>query len=207
MFKLSSHDPFGYLKHKLWPKQRSRVKLTIWFLTTKSRKSPECTYVQVACHISLEICQRGLQLCFKSHLNQRFEQKVMGLQNCENLNFKNFETPKLGVSGQNDFWVLALWLSTENTIRGRWWLPPSLSHDESCESMFARGLSVHEKCFNYTLTNLLFGLCKFMWIIDLLITHHNPHPRAPTRPSTLEVLWVRKCTPTPCPFIVFTLDL
>ncbi len=52
------------------------------------------------------------------------------------------------------------WPSTKNSIRRRWWLPPSLSHGESCESMFARGSSVHQKCSNYALTNLLFGLCK-----------------------------------------------
>jgi hypothetical protein len=29
MFKMSSHDPFEYLKHKLWPKERMRVKLAM----------------------------------------------------------------------------------------------------------------------------------------------------------------------------------
>jgi hypothetical protein len=40
MFKMGSHDPFKYLKHKLWPKEGSGVKLLIWLLTTKSRESP-----------------------------------------------------------------------------------------------------------------------------------------------------------------------
>jgi hypothetical protein len=34
------HDPFGHLKHKLWPKEGPRVKLPIWLLTIKSRESP-----------------------------------------------------------------------------------------------------------------------------------------------------------------------
>jgi hypothetical protein len=34
--KVGSHDPFGQLKHKLWPKEGSGVKFTIWFPTTKS---------------------------------------------------------------------------------------------------------------------------------------------------------------------------
>jgi len=29
MFKMGSHDPFGYSKHKLWPKERSGIKLPI----------------------------------------------------------------------------------------------------------------------------------------------------------------------------------
>jgi hypothetical protein len=48
------HDPFGWLKHKLWLKERSRVKLAIWLSTTKSRELPWFPYVQVACNILLE---------------------------------------------------------------------------------------------------------------------------------------------------------
>ncbi len=51
------------------------------------------------------------------------------------------------------------WPNTKNTIRGRWWLPPSPGRGESYESVYAYGLSVHQKCYNYVLTNLLFGLC------------------------------------------------
>jgi len=28
MFKMGSHDPFGHLKHKLWPKEGPRAKLS-----------------------------------------------------------------------------------------------------------------------------------------------------------------------------------
>jgi hypothetical protein len=37
---MGSHDPFGHFKHKLWPKERSEVKLAIWLPTTKSQESP-----------------------------------------------------------------------------------------------------------------------------------------------------------------------
>jgi hypothetical protein len=40
MFKMSSHDSFEYLKHKLWPKQRSGVNLSIWLLTLEVRNRP-----------------------------------------------------------------------------------------------------------------------------------------------------------------------
>jgi hypothetical protein len=33
---------------------------------------------------------------------------------------------------------------------------------ESCEFVFAHGSFVHQKCSNYALTNLLFGLCKYV---------------------------------------------
>ncbi len=52
---------------------------------------------------------------------------------------------------------------------------------------------MHQKCSNYALTNLFFGLCRFMWVIDLLVTLLNPYPEASTRPSTPKVLWAREC--------------
>jgi hypothetical protein len=93
MSEMGSHDPFGHLKHKLWPKEGSGVKLTIWFPTTKSQELPQFPCVQVMCHIVLESSQRGLQLFFKPHLNQRFAHKVMGLQSFRSPNFGNFELP------------------------------------------------------------------------------------------------------------------
>jgi hypothetical protein len=85
--------------------------------------------------------------------------------------------------------------------------PPSPSCGESCESVFARGSFVHQKCSNYTLTNLLFGLRKSLWVIDLLVNLLSPHFGALARPSTLEVLQARECTLTPSPSIVFTFGL
>ncbi len=75
------------------------------------------------------------------------------------------------------------------------------------KSMFAHGSSVHQKCFNYVLINLLFGLCKSMWIIYPLVTRPSPHPEALTHPSTPEVLRTKERTPTLYPsIVVFTLD-
>jgi hypothetical protein len=39
MSKMGLHDPFEYLKHKLWPKERLRVKVSIWFPTIKNQES------------------------------------------------------------------------------------------------------------------------------------------------------------------------
>jgi hypothetical protein len=158
----------------------------------------------VKCHISFKSSQQGLQLCFIPHLNQRFAQKVIGLQSHGSPNLGNFETPNLGVSRQNDIWVQATWPSTKNIIRGKVVGSLNSGHGEFCKSVFAHGLSVHQKCSNYALTNLLFGLCMSMWIIDLLVARPSPHLEAPTCPSTPEVLRTRERTRTPYPFVVFT---
>jgi hypothetical protein len=56
MSKVGSHDPFGHFKHKLWPKERLGIKLTIWFPTTKSWESPDF----LACMCRATYCWKGL---------------------------------------------------------------------------------------------------------------------------------------------------
>jgi hypothetical protein len=129
---MGSHDPFGHLKHKLWPKERLGVKLTISLPTTKSQESTWFPCVQVACDIPLESSRRELQCFFKSHFNRRSAHKVMGPQSNGSPNFGNFGTPKYAI------WMWASWRGVEY-IGGRWWLPPSSGRGESCEPKSARG--------------------------------------------------------------------
>ncbi len=93
MSKMSSHDSFGHFKHKLCPKERPGVKLTIWFPTIKSRESTRLSFFHVACHIPLESSWQGLQLCFRPHPNRRSSKNVMGPQSRKSPNFGNFGTP------------------------------------------------------------------------------------------------------------------
>jgi hypothetical protein len=93
MSKMGSHDPFGHLKHKLWSKEASRIKLAVWLPTTKNQKSTRFPCMQVTCDIPLESFWWGLQLCFTPHLNQRSEHKVMRPQSHRSPNFGNFGTP------------------------------------------------------------------------------------------------------------------
>jgi hypothetical protein len=74
------HDPFGHLKHKIWLKEGSGIKLSIWFPTTKSRELPRFPCMQVVCGIPLESFAWWIQLCFKPHLNWSSTHKVMGPQ-------------------------------------------------------------------------------------------------------------------------------
>ncbi len=143
-------------------KRKVRNQIVNLTLTTKSRKLPLFPCVQVVCYIPLKSFQQGLQLFFRPHLNERFAHKVIGLQNCRNFNFENFGTPNLKDRGQNDTWVMAHGHARRIIYWGRWWFPPSLGCDESCEFMFARGSFMQQKCSNYALTNLLFGFSMSM---------------------------------------------
>jgi hypothetical protein len=122
---MGSHDPFGHLRHKLWPKERSGVKLAIWFPTTKSWESIRFPCVQVACDILLKRFRQGLQLCFKPHLKRRFAHKVMKVPTL------TISRLPFGVPGQNAIWMWASWRGTKYTIRGKvvaspksrsWWV-------------------------------------------------------------------------------------
>jgi hypothetical protein len=114
---------------------------------------------------------------------------------------------ELGVSKQNDIWVLLPWPNTKNTIKGKVVPSPSSGYGESWKYVFTYGSSVHQKCSNYALTNLLFGLCKSVWVIDLLIIYPSPHPEIPARPSTPKMLRAKEHAPTPFPFVVFIFKL
>jgi len=113
------------------------------------------------------------------------------------MGFQSYGGPNLGKFGTPTW---------ENTMRGKVVASPkSKPCGESYESMFTHGSFVHQKCSNYALTNLLFSLCRSMWIIDLFVTILSPYPGALACPSTLKVLRTREHTPTPHSFVVFTL--
>ncbi len=122
---------------------------------------------------------------------------------------QSYWPPKLWESQFWEFWDSHLgvsWPGTEYIIRGNVVASLKSGRGESCEFMFACGSSMHQKCFNYVLTNL-FGLCRSMWVIELLVTFPNPHFRTPECPSIPKVLWAKECAPTPYPSIVFTFKL
>jgi hypothetical protein len=85
------HDPFGHLKHKLWPKEGLGVELTIWLPTTKIRKSPRFPCVQVVCHIPLQSSRQGLQFFFNLISIWGLQRKLWAP--------KVVGVPSLGISG------------------------------------------------------------------------------------------------------------
>jgi hypothetical protein len=99
MSKMGSRDPFGHLQHKLWQKERPRVKLVVWLSTTKSRESTRLLCVQMECDTLLESSRQELQLYFRPHPDCRFEQEVMVLQSYGSPTLAIRDSP-LGIPGQ-----------------------------------------------------------------------------------------------------------
>jgi hypothetical protein len=130
MFKMGLHYSFGHLKHKLWPKEGPRVKLLIWFPTRKSRESTWFTYLQTACNIPLESSQRGLQRCFRPHLDLRFALKVAGVPT-----WAISKLPLRSPGTKNHLDVGPVERCRIYYIKERWWFPPSSCRGESCVSV------------------------------------------------------------------------
>jgi hypothetical protein len=91
MFEMGSYDPFGFLKHELWPKEGPWVKLAVWLPTTKSRESPWFPCMQVACHMPLKSSRWGLQLALNLTSIRGFHTKLWAS--------KVVGVPILGISG------------------------------------------------------------------------------------------------------------
>jgi hypothetical protein len=178
--------------------------LPIWLLTIKSQKFPWLPCVKVACDILLESSQRGLQLCFRPHLNWRFAHKVTGFQNYKSPNFV------MGIPNESPKtkWYLGVGPVAMHKIYNKgegggfpksmsWWvlwvrICPWLVHAP--------------KVFQLHINQLVWfvHVCVSNW---LLVNLPSPHSRAPSCPSTPEVLWTRERAPTLSPSIVFIFGL
>ncbi len=125
-------------------------------------------YVQVACQIPLERSWWRLQLCFRPHLNRRSTQSyvppnVVGVP-IVRISKLPFGIPKtkwhLGAGPMARHKVFYNGEGGGSPKSKLWWL-----------------LWVHvclwlicaPKCFDYALTNLLFGLCRSIWVSELLV--------------------------------------
>jgi hypothetical protein len=133
MSKMGLYYAFEYLWHKLWPKKKPRVKVSIWPLTTKNRELPLVTCMQEACHISLKISRWGLQFYFKPCLNQSLHNKLLESKVAWIFKFRNFGTPDLGVPGKMTFGCSPNWLSNSMPFNLFWTttIPNSFSCDWS----------------------------------------------------------------------------
>jgi len=154
---MASHEPFGHLQHKLWSKEGPGIKLAIWLPTTKSRESTWSRCVQVKYDAPSESSWGELQLCFRPRPDPSSGQEVMNTQSPGSPNWDSFET-SLWESWEKVSFECKCDGETQRILyRGKWWLPPSLGRGESSEFKVAHGLSQHQKCAEWVLTNLLVG--------------------------------------------------
>jgi hypothetical protein len=160
MSKMASHVPFGHLQYKLWTKEGSGVKLAIWFPTTKSRESIRPWCMQVDCNTPLESSSGELQVFFRPHPNQRFEQRVMNSQSSRSPNRDSFGTFPWKSWEKVSFRCSAAGKCKENYMREGGGFPrvqAVLSHVSPGSPKACPNTANAPKC---ELTNLLVGLMQ-----------------------------------------------
>jgi hypothetical protein len=189
MPKMGLYDPFEYLKHKLWSKEKLGVKLSIWPLTTKIKNHPD--FLVRRWHPTH--CYKDLGKGYNFNLDFI---SIRGLHT-KLWASKVVRVPILGILGlplgsPGTKWHFGVGPMARHREYYKVWLPPRPNYDESYESMLACGSFVHQRCCNYALTNLLFGLCRFVQGIEFFINLLSPHPGASTHPSTPNVLRARE---------------
>jgi hypothetical protein len=154
---MASHEPFRHLQQKLWSKERPGVKLAVWLSTTKSQESTRSRCVQVECDIPSENSWGELQVCFRSHPNQRSELGVMSSQSPGSPNQDNFRTPPWESQDKKPFRCRCRGKTQRILYGGRWWLPPNPGHGESSESVLPVACPNTKSDSECDLTNLLVG--------------------------------------------------
>jgi hypothetical protein len=165
MSKMGLHHPFGHLKHKLWPKERSGVELAMWLPTTKSQESTQFPYVQETCDMSLKSFRQGLQLYFKPHLNPRFACKVMGPQSCKSPSCGNFETPTW--ESQDKMWLdVGLMERHKVYYKGEGGGFPQVQAVVSLVSSSCPWLVLTSKVLQLCTNHLVLVLCRPMWVSE-----------------------------------------
>jgi hypothetical protein len=153
MSKMALYEPFGYLQCKLCTKEGPEVKLVIWLLrvklpiwllrvklpiwlsATKCRESTRPWCVQVKCDTLLK-----------------------SSQSLGSLNRDSFGTPPWESWEKVPFGCKCYEQTQRILYGGRWWLPSSPGHGESCESRVARACPNTKSATECELTNFLVRL-------------------------------------------------
>jgi hypothetical protein len=170
------HDPFDYLQHKLWSKEGQQSKCQFDSRPLKVRNRPE-----------LCVCRwRATYLWKALNKGYNFAPEIASIKG---LNKKSWTSKVVGIlilgisrlptweSWEKWHLDATPWLIIENTIRGKVVTSPKSRPWWILWVYVCPWLVCAPKCSDYALTNLLFGLCRSIWIIDPLVTHHNPHPK------------------------------
>jgi len=129
MSEMGSHDPFGHLKHKLWPKERSGVKLEFDSRPLKVKNHPDF----FAC--KQRVTYRWKSLTRVTTLLQSSSwlvcRQIYGPPNSWKSQLREFWDSHLGVPRQNAIWMLVPWPTIEYIKKGKmvaspkfgpWWI-------------------------------------------------------------------------------------
>jgi hypothetical protein len=135
MSEMALHESFGHLKPKLWAKEGSGVKLSVWLPTTKSQESTRSWRALGECDMALKISWQELQHWFRPCPDRRSGREAMIVQSLGSPNQDSFETPLWESRDKKPFGCSLRGVTQSILYGGRWWLPASSGRGESNESV------------------------------------------------------------------------
>jgi hypothetical protein len=110
------------LQPKLWAKEGSEVKLTVWFPTTKSQESTRSRHALGECDTSLERSRQGLQDWLRPRTDPRLGRGVMAVQSPKSptgTHSGQLRDSISGVLGKSDIRMPLPRTNTEYTVRNK----------------------------------------------------------------------------------------
>jgi hypothetical protein len=116
---MNSHDQFGHLKHKLWPKERSRIKLVV-SQPLKVRNPPYSLVCKWLATYHWKDLDEGKNFVLNYISIGGLHTKLWGPK-----------VARILTLGQNAIWMWASWRGTKYTIKGKvvaspkfgpWWV-------------------------------------------------------------------------------------
>jgi hypothetical protein len=202
MFEMGSYGSFGYLKHKLWAKEISKVKLSIWFLTFKPGNHPN--FLVFKWNATYRWQGINFALDFTS-----IESLHTNLWACKITGIPILGIYRLSLGSPGTKWHLDVGPVTRDKeyFKGEGGgfsqVRAMMSLVSPCFPMAYLAPKMFQLCTN----QLVVCLCTSVWVIESFVNLLNPHPGAPTCPSTPEMLQAKKRTLTFSPSIVLTFGL
>ncbi len=113
----------------------------------------------------------------------------------------------MGVTGQNDIWMLVLWLSTKYIIKGEGGGFPQVWTLMSIVNPCLLMVHLCTKVFQLRINQLVVWFVQVRVSNSIACQFFLSHPRVLARPFTPKVLQAKECAPTPYPSVVFTFGL
>jgi len=202
---MGSHDPFGHLKHKLWPKERSGVKLVVWPPTTKSHKSPKFL-----------VCRWRAIYCWKA-LDEGYN-FVLNLISIRGLHAKLWapkvaKIPTLVISGlslgsHGTKCHLDVGLMKRHKVYYKWegGSFPQVRAVVSLVNPSCPWLVLTPKMLQLCTNHFVLVLCRSVWVVEACQFFLVPSRSSSTPFYPSKVLRAKECASTPYSFVVFYLD-
>jgi len=200
---MGSHRPFGHLKHKLWPKEGSGVKLAVWLPTIKSWELTQFLCVQMACDIPLKVFDKSYNFALDLISIWGLHAKLL-CPKVAGVSTLVISRLPLGSPEIKNHLDVGLVERCKVDYKGEGGGFPQVRVVVSlmcpCCPWFVLASKVFQLCINH----LVLVLCKSVWVSKVCQLFLVPS-RSSSTPLYPSKVRVREHAPTPYSFVVFCL--